>query len=114
MRKHLYKRRAMNGNWTPGGGRNMYTKGLLNERDNNLFYVFLIAHDINNNDTDQYITLASKNTPLPISNTLVGIVIPQSKHKREETLFNFVQKTHFEGINIEKFVREYEVISNLK
>jgi len=96
------------------GGRNMYTKGLINEQRENICYVFLIADGFNNNDNDQNTTPISNNTPLPTSNTLAGFVIPQSKHKTEsETLSDLVSKTTLGGVNIEKLLGEYRVIYNL-
>tara|TARA_B100000073_G_scaffold203866_1_gene169084 strand:- start:1242 stop:1565 length:324 start_codon:yes stop_codon:yes gene_type:complete len=104
----------MSGKWTPGGGRNMYTKGLINEQRQDICYVFLLADGFNNNDNDQNTTLVSNNTPLSTSNTLAGIVIPQTNQKTErETLSELVSKNTWTGVNIEKLLGEYKVIYNL-
>ena len=89
------KRRAMNGKWAPGVGRNMYTTGLINNQCDKPRYLFLSVDEINNNVNDHYASVASINTLLPSPNILTMFDISQPKVKIVlEDLFDFIPKPY--------------------
>jgi len=82
----------MSGKWAPGGGRNMYTRGALNERGENMCSVLLFTNEFNNNIHYQYKTLVFKNTLLLNSKTLARTFIPLSKQSYELEVLPFIME----------------------